>query len=354
MKNKNPIPFFDYVNQINAANKNWSLNGNTYPNTNYVELTFEKYKEMIYNNTFMRLFNIILKMYKWTTPKYIEPRAIEMGYILAGQISLFKCNKGTFCLPCFPHNRFNIYGNPVQVKTQGFNGFQLTIDIIYDKDNDIPIQLDNNEYMKTLLEKTDNYGIYSRDNDLAYPYINYINEYAYALTDMIIAHHIATQRIKTPYIWVINEKELKTTIDDLMQKIRENDIYTVLVKNNSMKDLDKCLRLENINLNPAIVKEIENAIVSKFGMYCETIGIKNNPMPDKSQVVLTSEINANNSIVDAGNNIRLHNREEFCKNAKEIMGIDIQVEKNVDIMEEVEKEKGEMLNGNENKETENA
>ena len=64
MKNKGGIPFFDYINQINANTENWSLNGNTYPNTNYVELEFNKYKEMIYQNTFMRLFNIMLKMYK--------------------------------------------------------------------------------------------------------------------------------------------------------------------------------------------------------------------------------------------------------------------------------------------------
>ena len=355
MKNKNAIPFYDYIDELNNNQSNWNFDNSTYPNNSYRKIKFDDYKKLIYKNTYMRLYNILINMYKWDTPKYISARTIELGYALAGQVCFFKSKVGTYCLPCYPHNRYNIYGDPVQVKTQGFNGFQLTINVKYG--DDIPIRLDgDNIDTFSILDETEDYGVYSRDNDLCYPYINYVKEFAIDLTDKIIAHHIATQRIKVPYLWVVNDKDLKTTITDLMEKITDNDIYVVQTKNNSMKELDKSIKLENIQLAPNVVKEIENAIVFRMGQYCEHIGIKSNPQPDKSQVVLTSEINANDGLIMLQDNIRFSQRQKFCKDIKDIMGIDIKVEKNININEMIQNTTEEFINANgerkNNKETE--
>ena len=303
---------------------------------------------MIYKNTYYRLLNILLNMYKWELPEYLSDRAIELGYCIYGQITLFKSKYGTYAVPCLPHNRFNIYGDPVQVKTQAWNGKQLTIDVKYGYE--IPIEL-GTDYYTQLLDNTKDYGIYSRDNKLAYPYINYVKEYAIDLTDKIVAHHIATQRVKVPYIWLVNKKEMQDSIDELMNKIQGNDIYAVMVKSNSIKELDKSMKLENIQLNPSVVKEIENAIEYKLSMFLQTIGIKSNPQPDKTQVVLSSEINANDGVIEMGNDIRFNMREKFVKDAKKILGIDLKVEKNAEI-ENAEMIKEQMLNGNTQNNTE--
>ena len=82
MKNKEPMPFFDYIDEINNSQINWNLDGDTYPNTNYKKLNFDRYKKMIYKNTYYRLLNILLNMYKWELPEYLSDRAIELGYCI--------------------------------------------------------------------------------------------------------------------------------------------------------------------------------------------------------------------------------------------------------------------------------
>lgn len=318
------IPWNEYLDLLISNNDLYTLTGSTYPNSN---MTYRKWgktqkKKLIYKNTYIRLANIVVKMFKWKTPKYIDARQIELGFLFRGMMCLFTGAIGTYMLPCIPTNRINIYGNPQQVNVIGWDGFHKTVNVLY------PAVIHSKQI--NIKTKTRYKGVFVRDNDFNYPYINYITEYANKIADKIVALDIATQRLKSPFIFMIRDIALKDTVEKLVDKIESNDDLIIRLNNDIMKDIDKNIRIVNNNFNPNIIQAIKDSILFDFDMFLETIGINTNPSPDKSQVVLTPEINSNNSLIDLEQDVRFLNRVEFAKNVKELMGIDIEVEKNVE------------------------
>ena len=337
---KEKMNFCEYIDFLNSYNSQYTQNGSTYPNLTYDKIRKKEYKKLVYTNVKVKLTNIVIKMFKWKTIDTIDPRLIELGYLMRGAVCCYTGTKGTYLLPCIANNRYNIYGNPVQVRVYGWNGFNEAVDVIYK--GDIP---DN---LVTEAPKTDFKGVYGRDNDLAYPYINYVLEYAHKLTDKIVALEIATQRIKNPFYFVIDDINLKDSVNKLVEKIEDNEDVIIRVKNKSLKSVDESIKLIQNNMHPEILTHIKDAINFDFNMFLETIGINTNPSPDKSQVVLNSEINSNNELVNLEQDIRFLNRQNFCKDVKDLIGIDISVEKNIDLQKEIENVRKELTkNGTE-------
>jgi len=331
-KENKSMPFFEWMNQINNANMDISNYRDSFDST-YAKLSKEERKHLYYRNTYVRLYNIMMKLYKWTLPEGMNARAIEMGYITRGQICVAKFKEGTFALPCIAQNRYNIYGDPVQVYAFGYNGFNRVVDIKYDSDIptniEIPIQNGNVEDKGV--------GIYSRDNDLTYPYIYYIKEYADKISDKLIALNIATQRLKCPQIYAATEFELKDTVQDLMDKIENNEDQIIMVKSKKLesKGIKDCIEpLSNNNISPDIIRGIKESIVFDMNQFLETCGINTNPNPDKSEVVLTTELNSNNDLIGLEQKVRFANRQKLCEDAKK-MGITMSVEKNTTEIEEM-------------------
>ena len=339
MKDKpEKMPFNEYIDYLNSFNSQYTTNGNTYPNMSYSKMKKNEFKQLIYANTERKLMNILMKMFKWKTPDTIDARQIELGYIIRGAMCLYSGDVGTFCLPCIATNKYNIYGNPVQVRVYGWNGYNEVVDIKYRAD--IPDNLDNIQ-----VEKTKFKGIYGRDNPMTYPYINYVREYAYKLADKIIALHIATQRIKNPFYFIVNDVNLKDTVNKMVEKIESNDDIIIRVSNKNLKSIDDSIKLISNTMHPEILQQIKDAINFDFNMFLETIGINTNPSPDKTQVVLRSEIESNDNLIQIEQDVRLELREQFCKDAKDLMGVELSVENNNKMQEEIEKTKKELTNG---------
>lgn len=323
MAKDNQMTFREWLNEINSANSDISLTVTGIP-LSFNSLTKKELKAISFRNVYIRLLNIALSLFEWELPDTLDERVIELGYILRGSVCLFKGKEGTFCLPCTPNNMYNIYGNPTQARVMGFNGYQETVNVVYR--TDIP-----HRESETFLELATGTGIYSRDNKLAYPYISYIREYATKISDKIIALNIATQRLKCPFYYVVNDNELKDTVQRLVEKIESNDDVIIRIKNtNSMKEIDSSIKLEPNQMKPEIVQAIKDAILFDFNMFLEIMGINTNPSPDKSQVVLTPELESNNSLIDLEQDIRFKNRKKLCEDAKVIFGIDISVKRNVE------------------------
>lgn len=328
--------FNEYIDYLNEYNANYSLDGQTYPKLSYVKIQKKFRKDLIYKNIRTRLINIALSMFKWGTPPSIDDRQIELGFLIRGCMCLFTGSLGDLMLPCIATNRLNVYGNPTIVRAYGWNGFNKKVEIKYL--TDIPTN-----FIDIKTEKKSNFkGVFVRDNPLAYPYINYINQYAYSIADKIVALEIATQRLKNPFHYIVNERALKDTVEKLAEKIEKNEDVIIEIKGKaSLDEIENSIKLVDNKLNANNIKEIRNNINFDFNMFLETLGINTNPSPDKSQVVLTPELESNNDLIDLEQDVRFKLREKFCKDAKEILGIDIKVEKNlVELKKEIEKTKG--------------
>lgn len=333
---KEQILFNEYIDWLNSYNSAFTTTSDNYPKLTYRKMANMERKQLIYRNIRARLLNIVLKLFKWKTPDTIDARTIEQGLILRGAACLYRDTLGTFMLPCNATNRLNIYGNPLTVRVYGWNGYNKNVKIKYLAD--IPSNMIDNQD-----EEADSEGIYLRDNDLTYPYINYILEYAYKLADKIVALEIATQRLKNPFIYVIRDINLKDTLEQLTNKIEANEDLIIRLKNDKMQEADESIKPIANNANPNIIMAIKDSINFDFNMFLETVGINTNPSPDKSQVVLTPELESNNSLIDIEKDVRYLNRVKFCEEAKKILNVDISVELNVhEAAQEIDKAKNEV------------
>lgn len=336
--------FASYMKELNSYNENITINNNIYPqiSNKLYSIYNDLYKELVYKNIFNRLLNLLYIMYKWKTPDYISRRVIETGYIFRGAVAFFKdqeiknniaIEKATYCLPAVTSNIYNIYGDPTQVRVEGYNGYNKNIDVVYAEN--IPVNFDN------FKNKSEGYGVFSRDNDTQYPYIFYVEEYASKLADSIVAKSIATQHLKKPFVFYGLEPYIKENAEDLVEKFVENKPTILILKNDdSMLENKNGKPFEAINITQGgdSVKAIEDSINFDLNMFLETIGINTNPSPDKSQVVLTSEINSNNLLIDLEQDVRLTQRKKFCEDIKKIFNIELSVEINLpEIKKEVKK-----------------
>lgn len=341
---KQLFPFMEWINIINE-------NSDKDPVIMYNDQFFNKMKrkalqDLVYRNIFNRLINIVLKMYKWTMPDTMSPRALELGLLWKGWACCYKEEKGIFCLPCIPSNFLNVYGEPTQVRAYGFNGYQAPVDVIQEFETPAP------DVMAMSKEQTTNQGVVMRDNDRAYPYINYIRQYAYTLADSIIALHIAKQRLKCPFQYVVDEKELKDTVADIADKIESNEDVIIRLKSSTMQKDREPVQLVANTMNPEIITHIKEAILFDFNMFLETVGINTNPSPDKAEVTLNAEIESNNSLIDLEQDVRFINRQKFCEQAKKL-GVTMSVEKNIEEMNEMVNNMKKDLMGEEDKKDDN-
>lgn len=316
----------------------------------FKKLSKKELQNLIYANTFTRLKNILLKLYKWEVPETISARAIELGLMSYGMVCGFKSALGKYILPCIGTNMWNVYGDPISVRAIGYNGYQEEVEIDY---GELKTPLPSGMTKITVSSKVK--GIFMRDNDSCYPYIYYIKEYAYKLTDKIMALNIATQRLKSPFEYVVDEKELKDTVEKLVEKKENNDDVIIRVKPQLDKDINNSVQLVENKMNPAVVQAIKDSIEFDFNMFLETIGINSNPSPDKSQYVNNSEVGSNNSLIDIEQDVRFMNREKFAKEISEYFGEKITVKKNTDEAEqEAMKMKKAMMEGGINNEPNNS
>lgn len=334
MADKGKMPLYEWIDEINKNQPSiWGHRAQM--------ADTDRMKELIYENTYNRLVNIILKMYKWTLPDTLSARAIEMGFLYRGNVCIFKDGEigGIYALPCIPQNTYNIYGDPTQVNVFGMNGYTKLVNIEY---------LDNIPALVTegVVSETAAIGVFARDNDLSYPYIRYVEEYAAKIADKVLALNIATQKLKSPFRYAISEIDLKDTVQAMISKIQSNDDTVILVKGNKLEDrkiTDIIQPLES-KIEPSVIDAIKNSIVFDFNMFLETIGLNTNPSPDKSQVVLTPELDSNNSVIDIESDVRFINRQNLCDVAKKVLGIEISVEKNVD-EKMLEQEQNKLIGG---------
>lgn len=305
------------------------------------------FQELVYRNTFNRLCNILLVMFKWKLPETMSERAIETGLLWRGWLCAYrKPGYGDFCLPCSPTNVWTINGDPTQVSVYGYNGYQDFVNIKQ------PFETPTPTGTVIDLTNTKNEGVCMRDNRRAYPYINYIKQYAYQLSDKIIALNIATQRLKSPFEYVFSDKEMKDTFQQIVNKIESNEDHIFVVKSNNMgKSLQDIAQFIPNPMKPEVITHMKEAILFDFNQFLETIGVNTNPDPDKSQYVNNADIGSNNSLVDLSKDIRFLNREKFCEDVKKILGIEMSVEVNVDeLQQEINMFKKEAMGNDKNSE----
>lgn len=291
------------------------------------DIEWQAFKNLIRKNTRATLTNIVLRLYKWKLPEYLNERIIEWGYLDKGQVTIFKDPVyGILGLPSIENGTYNIYGEPLFTQVMGYNGWNETVKIQYF--NDTP-----NLGITMPDMSNGRYGVVSYDNYARKRYMDYIDEFTDILTDNRIALYVATNRLKDPFILAVYDKAVQKNMQKLVSKIKNNDSQVLVVKEDiktlnggKLSDMIEKVDLQGNVESPKKLLEVYNANINTF---LELIGINANPDPDKTQYVNDSQVNTNNSLIDLEQDVRFLNRQKLCEDVKKILGIEMSVEKNI-------------------------
>lgn len=255
--------------------------------------------------------NMGLNRFRWKNlPTGMESRHIERALFNNGQAVFFRnadVNEpyDFLCLPCAPSNGQNIYGDPVH-----FNGMGV------------------NKYFTNLSPLN---SVRILDNDNGLPPVRHIAYYTYLMTQIEMTINMNLDQQKFPTI-IGATKQNELSMRKLYEKY-SNFEPNILVDEKLAQALQEGKGFDALNTQaPYLLDKLAD-----FKKTCENelltfLGI-NNTNNDKRERLLTDEVNANNSQITFVLDMAYKNRLDACKKINEMYGLNIVVEKVVDLLD---------------------
>jgi len=167
--------------------------------------------------------------------------------------------------------------------------------------------------------------VYVRNNNMSIPTDNFARETAYRLYEVQRTIDVNVKAQKTPVLLTGNDKSILTLKNVYMQY----DGNTPVIYANKQAGLEGSIDCLSTNA-PYVADKLENLKQRILNEYLTLIGIKNSNT-DKKERVIVSEVESNDEAISYYLGCFLDERLSFCRRAKELYGIDIEVEINSDI-----------------------
>lgn len=255
--------------------------------------------------------NMALNRFRWSNlPNGMESRHIEQALFNEGQAVFFQNTDKTkpynfLCLPCAPSNAQNVYGDPVHFNAIGVN-----------------------EYFTNLSPMN---CVRILDNDNVMPPATHILYYTYLMTQIDLTINMNLDQQKFPVI-IGATKQNELTMKGLLKKY-SNFEPNIMVDEVLAKKLQDGEGFTTLNTQaPYLLDKLTD-----FKKVCENelltfLGI-NNSNNDKKERLLTDEVNSNNSQITFVLEMAYKNRLEACRKINEKFGLNIKVEKVVNLLD---------------------
>lgn len=263
-----------------------------------------KYKNWTeWQNTFIKWCNVCLNLFEWDgLPDTISERYIEEALLIDGKVALANDpDYGYLMLRVAPNYTFNIYGQFSKLNLYGFNGYNKNF----------------NAYMEGS-DNTDAQAVLCRDNNLMYPFMQYIVSWTDRLTQAMRGIDVASYQLKHPYIIKCEETQV-TTIKNLFKNVAENEPVILGSKGLDLNTIDAL----DLKANPAILQQMWDNYYKLENTFRTLIGIKNNSTPNKSERLLVDEVNSDDENRLINIFCRLYQRQLFCEQVNELFGLNI-------------------------------
>lgn len=247
-----------------------------------------------------------------TTIKTWNSRMHEMSCISNGSSILAHLDNGAFVnLISAPDGSLTLYGDPAGAFGYGLNGFT----------NHFNLFVPGEEKIYTIGKQGGNVNaILCKDNELMFPFMSYLVEYASRIADVQRSLDVLTSGLKAPRIITCDERRV-TDVKGILDAI---DTNTSVVVGVGSLPYDK---LESIDtgVNAQSVSVLYDYLCDMKSQVMELIGINSNPAAQKKERNLVDEINANNEQTGISLSERLKTREQFCEYCREFWGLDLTV-----------------------------
>ena len=208
--------------------------------------------------------------------------------------------------------KYNIYGEVSEIFGFGWNGFNKTYkNYMYGSDN------------------KDANAVVCRDNELMYPLVYTLFDYAKRLTDTMRTLDVTSKKLKTPYFITCDESQ-KTSIKKILDDIDFNK-DSIIANRSTMPNEYNILQT---GVNPQAISTLWQHYSNLQAEIRTILGINSATNLDKKERLITYEAHANDIITDMNLDIRIKNYEKFCDTVNELFGLNISLVNNINILEE--------------------
>lgn len=264
-------------------------------------------------NVKMRLILMRLKTFKWSgLPDTCNERMLELSLMQNG-FGMFRNIDGHIVnLIATPDGSLNIYGDPTGLWGYGLNGYNKHgLTYIEGGENLLPMNQQSGT-VDTVMVK---------DNDLAFPFMSYVDAYAQRIADTQRSMDVVTSMLQSPCLITCTEED-RSKIIRVLTEIDEKCPWIVGINAapyDSLKVLDTGAKPETLTT----LKEYKDNLESEYAMLC---GINSNPSIDKKERLIVPEVDANNDQTELCVVSALEERQKACRIANKFFGLNLSCE----------------------------
>ena len=271
---------------------------------------------------FMKKFEIIaLNLFEWKNlPPTIEERYIEKALFDKGLVCLVNDNNfGQIVVGCSYSQNMNIWGEPTEVITTGYNyiksfNIENTINTTYTRDT-------NDNEIKG--------AIVCQNNDLALSTREILEYYVNKLVEVELSTFTNVYLQKFPFL-INTTKDNEMTMRTLISKVDKGEPY--IMYNKKIADLSSAVDVFNLNVPFVADKLLQYRFETEREIYT-LFGFNNNF--EKKERLLTDEINVNNDFINCNIDSMFKKRKQFAELMNKKYGWNVQVTKRYEIKEDV-------------------
>lgn len=255
-----------------------------------------RYFDRWYNHYRRQLYELALTTFEWENlPDSVSPRWLEKNLIDNGSVLLANNDTlGLVALQVTASGKLDETFTPTQYNVVAPN---LTTSPMYDVTNSVLV-----------------YNNYMRNGS-----IPSIELFAQDLAEIKATIHVNIQAQKTPMVWQTDDKR-KLSVLNTAGDIDQFEPRIVVNKDMNFKDI-----IVMPTITPYLADKLDTQREKIWNEAMTYIGIDNANHIDKKARVQSAEVEANDSQVDSMVLTMLKSRQEACKQANDLWGLNLKV-----------------------------
>lgn len=253
------------------------------------------------------------------TPPTVRKRVVKQSLLFRASVGFFEKEGNVLALPAAPTEGPTLYGDFRNMKVYGRNGYNETIPIFVPGGNESDIvNMSSSEYFN--YEKPS--GVWMRENDYCYPFINFCIERTEQIADAMRVLDVLRFHLKTPFL-IVADEQILPTVKRMMKQVEDNVNYLV---SSGVLPVDRINILQK-PIGPDTIKAVTDLIEWYYNDFDELCGKNSNSNPDKKERLLVDEVNANNESTKASYNELIEFMQEELDFVNKCLGTNMQIKK---------------------------
>ena len=274
-----------------------------------------------FQNVFARLVKKGLSRYEIEgLPDTCSERVVKTALLYYGSVGFFEKENAILALPAAPGSDITLNGDFKSMFVWGRNGYNEQVPLY------VPGGANSKEVNKGVIRTNDKTprGVWVRENELVYPFLNYCIDYAEKISDTMRTLDIARFYLKRPGIFVAEEQAV-ASLKKFFDSMENNQPYDIV--STGIYDVSK-VNLLQIDQNPGNIKSCTDLIEWYMNDFDNLCFKNSNGSPSKRERMTVTEVNSNNEATDAQSDSFLEYLQEQFDFVNESLGTNMTVKLN--------------------------